>query len=447
MWFDWQKINWLKIVNTTLIVVFIFLILFFTRFDQVSWNDGSRYATIQNLVENHSFKIDQSMFFTFDRVQIGKHFYSDKPPLLSLMAAAPYYFFHARGRNLADHPRSYVYVTNLFVLMLPLVIFVFLLYYFLQKSSGLSKDKSLLLSLLFCLGSVLLPFATVLNNHLPAALLVGVAALILFYKIERISYKLLFLSGLLLGFGVAFDLGVDFIAISCFLYILFLKGLNKQNLINLFYYSFGLLIPILIHWYINRGITGDIFPASMHPEFFTYVGSKFTQDNLTSAGLVIHSFSQWIQYIWLMTFGRRGFFLHNPLLLLGLLLSIVYRFKGEKKLKYFSISVIFSVISVILYYSLYGQGAGGGSYTVRWFVILTPLFFPIIAHWALQNKNNFKIVVVFAAVSFIINILAVGNVIGPNNDYTKYSLVNMASAFPKYLGNQCLTWSEMLKIK
>lgn len=447
MSFDWKKINWFKIINTTLIVVSIFLIVFFTRFQQASWNDGSRFATVQNLVEKHSFTIDHSMFFTFDKVWIGNHFYSDKPPLLSLIAAVPYYFLHATGRNLVDHPRSFIFITNFFVLFLPLAIFVFILYFCLQRYSGLSKDRSLLLALLFCLGSSFLPFATVLNNHLPAALLVGIATLILFYRIEDISRSFLFLAGLALGLGVAFDLGVGFIAVSFFLFILFFKGFSQKTTKDLCFFSAGLVIPLLIHWLVNQRITGDILPASMHAEFFVYDGSKFTQNNLTSVGLVVGNFSQWVSYVWLMTFGRRGFFLHNPLLTAGLLLVVYYFFTGAKKIKYFSASIIFSVLMVILYYSLYGQGAGGGSYTVRWFVILASLFFPILAQWSYCEKNSFKIILIIGILSFLINILAVGNAIGPANDYEKYSLINMLAIFPDYVGHQCLIWSEILNLK
>lgn len=445
--FIWPKINWLKIINTILIIVSIFLIVFFTRFQTASWNDGSRFATIQNLVENHSFSIDHSLFFTFDKVYINGHFYSDKPPLFSMVATLPYYFFHITGHNFVDHPRSFVFLTNIFILFLPLTIFVCCLYFYLQKYSDFSKDKSLLLALFFCLGTAIFPFATVLTNHFPATLLVGFSTLILFYKIEEINYYFVFLSGILLGLGATFDLGVIFISASFFLYVLFLKGFKKESFKLLFYYSSGFIIPILIHWWFNYGITGDILPASMHPEFFIYSGSKFTKDNLTGSGPVVHSFVQWIKYVWLLTFGKHGVFSHNPLIAFGLVSTLYFLFIGNKKIRYFCASVVFSVLSLVLYYSLYGQGAGGGSYTVRWLLILTPLFFPILAYWAKQSRINLTIIIILAVLSFFINLLAVGNVIGSVDPLDNYSIVHMLAVFPDYAGRQYVVWSEMLKIK
>ena len=124
---DWKKINFLKIINTTLIVVFVFLTLFFIRFQQASWNDGSRFATIQNLVEKHSFVIDHSMFFTYDKVFINGHFYSDKPPVFSVIAATPYFLFYNTGRVLVNHPRSFIYITNLLILFIPSLVFIYLI--------------------------------------------------------------------------------------------------------------------------------------------------------------------------------------------------------------------------------------------------------------------------------------------------------------------------------
>jgi hypothetical protein len=46
----------------------------------MTWNDESRMATIQSLVESKAFVIDHSDYAaTGDKVFVAGHFYSDKP--------------------------------------------------------------------------------------------------------------------------------------------------------------------------------------------------------------------------------------------------------------------------------------------------------------------------------------------------------------------------------
>jgi hypothetical protein len=74
------------------------------------WNDGSRLATVESLIERHTFVIDESIFVrvpaegpspyppgdvllrrgTQDKLLIGGHFYSDKPPVPALLMAGVY---------------------------------------------------------------------------------------------------------------------------------------------------------------------------------------------------------------------------------------------------------------------------------------------------------------------------------------------------------------------
>jgi hypothetical protein len=66
-----------------------------------SWNDASRMALIQLLVERHTLIIDESTFIdTGKKVYINGHFYSDKPPVPSLLAALVYWPLNHLGLHL-----------------------------------------------------------------------------------------------------------------------------------------------------------------------------------------------------------------------------------------------------------------------------------------------------------------------------------------------------------
>ncbi len=443
----------LKIINRVFLVAIFIILLFFTRFQAISWNDNSRFATIQNLVEQKSFMIEHTLFYTGDKVFINGHFFSDKPPLFSIVASLPYAVLHTLGAKFVDHPRTLVYCTNFFALSLPFVLYFFALYILLKKYTTLNKEKIILLINSLAVGTALLPFATVLNNHLPAAMLVGLASVALFY-LPLNKKALAFGTAFILGLATTYDLGVAFISLAFFVFFLLLTWQDNQTIKNekiktICLFILGGLIPGIIHWLINRTITGDIFPASMHPEFFNYPGSQFTTDNLTSAGLAVSSFKEWTKYVYLMTFGQRGFFLHNPVVIFGFITACYYTIKSKQtKLRLYSATTIISTLAVVMYYSLWGKGAGGGAYTTRWFIPLIPLFFPIIITWVEENiTKRLPTIIVVCLLSLAINFPAVGNVLGSKNHYENYHVVNMYRAFPKYFSKQIVNWQEILGIK
>ena len=60
-----------------------------------SWQEESRMATVQTLVEQGTFAIDHTDFNrTGDKVFVNGHFYSDKTPLLSVATAGLYSVLH-----------------------------------------------------------------------------------------------------------------------------------------------------------------------------------------------------------------------------------------------------------------------------------------------------------------------------------------------------------------
>src|SRR4051794_4007323 len=91
-----------------------------------AWNDGSRLATVESLVDRHTFAIDDSIYLTpsaaarppydpgnalaarygtLDKLLIDGHWYSDKSPVPAVLMAAPYQLWRwAGGSAAADRP-------------------------------------------------------------------------------------------------------------------------------------------------------------------------------------------------------------------------------------------------------------------------------------------------------------------------------------------------------
>ncbi len=442
----------LKIFNRLLIVFFLFWLVFLTNTEALSWNDKSRFATIQNIVEKNSFVINNAFYekATGDKVMINGLFYSDKPPLLSVIASAPYLLLHKVGIYFTYSPKLVVFLTILLLMVIPFLILSYIIYCYTKKYTELEKEKAILLTTSLCIGTSLFAFSATLNNHQSAAIPIAIALLYIFFKKQYSLLSTFFIS---FAFSIAtfIDLGVIFIAIpfSVFVLIQLIKqSKEKKELIQkILLFVIGALIPLIIHYCINKSITGDIWPASMHPEFFNYPNSPFlNQDLLTGTKSTIGSISQWLKYVWHLSFGKRGFLLHDPVILVGLLIAFFYSIKqkGEKQL--FAIFTLISFFSLFVYYSLFGKNAGGVSYSVRWFVISIPIFIPLLIEWtAKQKKKLFALIIFLCLALSIIQVSATGNVISSTNRFKdRHSFINTTDNFPNYFWSQYSTWKKFI---
>src|SRR5512136_260183 len=91
---DANLISEKSLLYKTGLVLLVMLVIWFvqTKLGQNSWNDSSRLATIDSLLERGTWQIDESPFaqVTWDKVFLNNHFYSSKPPLFEAAAVIPY---------------------------------------------------------------------------------------------------------------------------------------------------------------------------------------------------------------------------------------------------------------------------------------------------------------------------------------------------------------------
>jgi hypothetical protein len=81
----------------------------------MTWNDESLMATIQSLVESQSFVIDRTDFIsTGDKVFVGGHYYSDKPPMPSMLGAIVYAPLHLLSLHLREGNTVAYFLVTLF---------------------------------------------------------------------------------------------------------------------------------------------------------------------------------------------------------------------------------------------------------------------------------------------------------------------------------------------
>ena len=158
----------------------------------LSGNDRSRWLTVRSLVERGTFAIDEIVvepgWDTIDAVvhpdAAGRlRLYSSKPPLLAVLAAAPYWLAHRlTGWTLADHPFELGRMLQLLYGLLPLGIFIAFSLRLVDRI-GTSDWGRLWAAALATCGTLLDAFAVVFTNHVPAAACTAASA----YLAHRIA--------------------------------------------------------------------------------------------------------------------------------------------------------------------------------------------------------------------------------------------------------------------
>jgi hypothetical protein len=379
--------------------LFIPLIIFslFIKTTIPTGNIGSRFATVQALVEQNTFSIDNTYFMgdgntylndnkfhvmwlnqdefingTNDKVFIQGKYYSDKPPVLSLMAASVYKILYLFSISFEKNTSLVVFILTFCFSALPSAITLFLFNKMLLKNK-IKETHSLILTLILGLSTLVFTYSITFNNHIFAGFLIFTSYYLITKFNDNNKNIYLFLIGFLLSLSAVIDIIAGTIFLGFFgLYILF--KLKKKN--KIIFFIIAVLIPLIFHIIVNVPITGDILPGSAHPEYWNYPSSQFDKNKLT--GIAFNqNLSFLISYFFNMIIGSRGLFSYNSILIfsfIGLIVAI-----KSKTSRYEALSIFCSISLIILYYSFFSNGYGGSSYGIRWFIpFYYILFFQVI---------------------------------------------------------------------
>jgi hypothetical protein len=368
-----------------------------------AWNDGSRLASVESIVDHHTFAIDDSIFVkvppalvqagyspydpdnplliytgTLDKLFINEHYYSDKPYLVSLLIAIEYQVWQwLGGPTFAQRPDLVCYFLTVTTSGLAYVLTIWWLY---RLTCHLGLKRSIRLTLIGALGfsTVALPYVRHVNNHI---LLLSVMMGMLYSMIrmkdallegKQSSWRIAWF-GLLVGIGYGLDLGLGPVLVgSSFIWILFRT--RSFRLTTIFLLSSTPWIGMQLG--LNLAIGGVIKPINSVPEYLHWPGSPFDSNNMT--GLFRHSPGKLVVYSLALLFGKHGFIGHNlPLFLAigGLFLLLRRSHSNWPELLFAS---IFCIGGWGLY-SLFSNNYGGACCSIRWFVPFLACGFYIVA--------------------------------------------------------------------
>jgi hypothetical protein len=375
------------------------------------WNDGSRLALVESLVDFRTLSIDQSIFVdpartkgteakpyppeqqglmergTLDKVLIKGRFYSDKPMIPGLFMAAIYQVLEwTTGLQARSRPGLFVYAMTLISSGLAYVVAV-LCIHLLGRRVLSGSSMALAVTISFALGSSALAYVRQVNSH-EGLLAVAAALLVCLHCLPQRLLQTPSPRGLMAGMGVLTGLAycMDF-ALGPLLLVAILPliiyrcrviGRRGPGMVTLFLLS---ALPLIVmHHALNYHIGGTIRPVNTVAEYLFWPGSPFNTGNATGPWLH-RSIWRTMAYALELLFGKKGFVLHQPVLILAFLGGITLTIEKRALLPELP-EMLFSLgwsVAAWLVYSWGSTNASGVCATIRWFVpLLAPGYYLLL---------------------------------------------------------------------
>jgi hypothetical protein len=365
-----------------------------------SWNEGSRLAAVEALVDHGTFSIDDSIFVkvagglnadapspypvdnpflkhgTLDKLLIDGHFYSDKPPVQSLLLAGVYQVWQWLGGPLAhERPDLFCYLMTLLSSGLAYVVAVGCLYR-LGHLVGLTVGLRVALTASFALGTVALTYSRHVNGHI-AQLGVVMALLVALVPLARTdgqcSWPRLLWIGTLGGLAYSLDLGVGPVLLVCLVGLIVYRC---RRLKPVMLFGLGALPWLVTHHAFNYAIGGTLGPANKVAEYLQWPGTPFAGRDVT--GGWHHSFGHFWVYAAAMLFGKRGLFGHNLPLFLALP-GFLYLLRKRERLTAELVFGLAWCAGSWLLYAAFSTNYSGACCSIRWFVPFLGPFYLALA--------------------------------------------------------------------
>ncbi|HEV7300965.1 MAG TPA: hypothetical protein VGN72_16480 [Tepidisphaeraceae bacterium] len=411
---------------------------------QISDHEIARLATVQAMVERGTLALDFDTFQPEQNViEVREEFYADQPPVFSALLASAYWSMHRLDVTFATHPALVTYLLTVLGTTLPAAGIAGLVYR-MGRLFELPRIWRTALAAVVVFGGGVLAYATVLNEHVPAAALVmsSAACLVHIALIKRRLSASVWLT--LAGFCAALAMTVDLTA-AAFApllggVVLALPWSRLTRAGALLLYILGMVPPILLHLALTIPVTGDWRPGNLHPELaaplalapYDAFDSDDWDDDLTDNGygtLVLRSLIR----VGDTLFGGNGLLSHFPILILGALgISMVMHRHWPNSTKMLAVASAAAAIGVIVLAAIDQPGDPG--YASRWFVVVMPMLTFWIGAWLRRPHRplSWALAGIVLAFSTLITFIGATGPL-PRDGFTGYTA---ADAFDRLITGQ-----------
>jgi hypothetical protein len=368
--------------------------------------------TIEAIVERGTLAIEASPILARsgspDVVRFGRHLYSDKPPVLSVLASAVYAPLYAAGVRFSGLAMQFVtanLVLTWVVVGLASGLTLVALRQLLQMVP-IAPWAADLLTLGFGYGSPLLTYGVTFNNHsVAAALLTWSLALVALADPASLRAGVRpFLVGLLTGLAATIDQpagGAMLVALGLCL------AIRARSVPWAFLAGAGPML--LLHAGLQSLVTGSPLPAEFYPEAFAYPGSYWSRQ----VGRWTEPGPRWRFGLELLV-GPQGWLTVTPVLAFGLVGLALALARRDDPLRPIA-KVVGPTVLVLLVYYIWGvrrTDFAGQSFGVRHLLPVAPAVY-LFAVDALARLRNHLACLAFALLMAIGVVYAIAGMRDP----------------------------------
>jgi hypothetical protein len=369
-----------RVVVAALAAVALFLVVA-THTKQGGWNDASRLAMIEAIVEHGHLWIDGTHMsrFTGDICRIDGKYYSDKPPALAFAGVPVYAAETALGITFRNElPRAYYWTTLIVIGGTTLAGLVYLAL-FLQRIVPDPRWRAATV-LAVGLGTLNTAYTVTFSNHPPSAMALLVGFLLL-WRWRRFGGGLGSVAGsaLMTGLAALTDHGAAFYFPAFLVYLLWPEAPRRRDAALVFIVAAA--VPILGYAEYAMALSGSPMPLPLQPKLFDYPGSYFaaSQGHLAGSALPHQSLGDLLRYAGLCLVGYRGLFIHTPAMLFVTWGMLRLAASPGRPHRAEAIVALVPTIVLVTYYLLTSTDPGGNAYGVRWYCLFIPMFYVFMA--------------------------------------------------------------------
>jgi hypothetical protein len=378
-------------VVTVLSAISLAMVLFHMQLSsRENANTGSRYATIESLVDYGTYNIDASRYvFTPDKVRARDHFVSSKPPLLPTYGAGVYWLIKKlTPYTILDNEGIVVFTVGLFTGWLGHL--VFLVYFYRLTTLLLEKQLSIIVTMAAaCFAWLGVAYGTAINNHGPGAAL-GVMGFYYVYCARSDRGRTLdwLLGGFWLGVLPAIDLSSAAVTGLSALYLV-----TKDWKRTLLLYVPAALPGMASQLLLAHKATGTWIPAYADASLMTYAGSYFGGRRSGIDAL----YEPKSVYAWNVLLGHHGLFSMTPLFFFSVY-ELVRRLVKRDRFFWEAAGFGATVFVVTAFYIVRTHNYGGWCVGMRWLVPVMPWLVMLFGMWLDRaTLSSFKWALVLAA--------------------------------------------------
>ncbi len=436
------------LLDPTEVKLFLFFFVTYALFVHwIGWNEYSRFDLTRAIVDEGKLEIDTFHNNTGDSAYYKGHYYSDKAPGMSFLAA-PVYFFAKHffsdystpvyiSSNITSQKNVYdghdfsktvkmtvrIFSTvNIFpsVLELNSMFLVTIFTSVLFSSAGviliyrisrffIQNDRQrIFASFVYGLGTLIFPYATVFFEHSTATFFAIASFYFIFMQQKKIYIKKFFISGLLAGIGVMVSYINLLVTVPIVIYTAFIY---RKKL-------FAVLLPLIAGFVIGVAplIIYNIFIfGNLSETSYNYVAMDsakrsikillfdppFSEEGKVDRLVTLFSVKP-LQFGAIMPrllfMPYRGLFFYYPILFF----SVAGLYWMRKRNRAEMLTILSMFILVLLFNTFYNVWWGGGSFGPRYMTVLMP--FLMIPLFVAMEKIKTRHVKVLFILMFLISV-------------------------------------------